>query len=78
MAAERSLVQWLTIAAELKAVVDKAKEANADGKVEVDEVINIVSAVFEVLVKNGVTIEELSGLAKAIGPLLPLLKTLGK
>jgi hypothetical protein len=58
----------------MKPLVDDLKAAKADGKVTTDEALDLASDVLAVLVQNNVTLVELADLAKAIGPLLPLLK----
>lgn len=72
----KSLIDWIRIAGELKAVQDTLKAAKADGKITIDEGLGLAADVLAVLAKNQVTIQELQDLVTSIGPLLPLLKTL--
>jgi|PlaIllAssembly_1097288.scaffolds.fasta_scaffold18791_3 hypothetical protein len=72
------LTKVLVIAADLRPVIEKYKQANSDGKISVEEGLGLAVPALEVLVKHEVTIADLTELAKAIGPLLPMLKELSK
>lgn len=73
----KSLTDWMRIAGELKVAQEQLKAAKADGKVTVDEGLDLAGDILAILVKNQVTIDELADLVQSIGPLLPILKKLG-
>lgn len=72
----KTLLDWIRIAGEVKALQGNLKTAQADGKITIDEGIELTADVLGVLITNQVTLEELRDLVASIGPLLPLLKKL--
>jgi hypothetical protein len=77
---DRSLIDWLKIAAEVKAKYDAFDASLVDKRLTraqfVDMALPAAGDVLDLLIERGVTLEELSTLAKTVGPLLPLLTRL--